>query len=402
MLRRLIIIFFVLLGLDSQSFADAYKTIKVIFDFKDIYDAFNNFISTETYGEQAIKDMNAGKRPQSPSPGLFMGDKLSKALDAGINAVNAVKLPEEIVDPATVPNVSSLSGLDRSSRRNALSQQVSFAVSVGQSIRDAQDGVAKLDDLSQRGEKALTAASTMATALWQISQKVPQAYVDVTGLAAADFESVYKPKISTIVTDSENKSAILKSKITSALGRLRNLTQNLSLLLSEEATDLQSAIADDGLKMQEDTSESTSSAKRIASDNNEISQLTGESNQITATWDQLQNQRDAAVQVVASFDMNSFLSANSMAELNAKWAQLGNLQAAADRATDAYWAYVNKTKGRVDAIEGRIAVLKQDMDAMQHKAQTATSDYTKLQNERNNLQIMLQQNAHDQQRLANI
>jgi hypothetical protein len=93
--------------------------------------------------------------------------------------------------------------------------------------------------LDERAQKAFAAATAMSNALGVVSAKVPQAFMDVAGLAVVDFEANYLPKISAIESIASSNRNALQSRSTIAATKIANMVQNVGLLLQGENESLQ-------------------------------------------------------------------------------------------------------------------------------------------------------------------
>jgi hypothetical protein len=217
--------------LPNTATGDAISGVKVVADLKGIYDALDTLASSEAYTQSALSELQAGRLPPAPDPTVFLGSKLSAALDAGVAAAHKISIPDNILGPSGLPDLNSAINADKNLRRAALAKAVSYASDSKARLADAQEILEKLVKLDERAQKAFTAATAMANALGVVSAKVPQAYIDVAGLAVVDFEANYLPKISEIVSIASSERNTLQSRTTDAATKIANMVQNLALLL---------------------------------------------------------------------------------------------------------------------------------------------------------------------------
>jgi hypothetical protein len=128
----------------TTSIGDVVASVKVVSDLKGIYDALDTLASSEAYAQSALSELQAGRRPRPPEPTLFLGSKLSAALDAGLAAAHQISIPDNILGPSGLPDLNSAIDADKNLRRAALAKAVSYASASKARLADAEEILAKL------------------------------------------------------------------------------------------------------------------------------------------------------------------------------------------------------------------------------------------------------------------
>jgi hypothetical protein len=388
--------------LPNAGIAATIASVKVATDLKGIYDALDTLASSEAYAESALRELQAGRRPPPPEPTVFLGRKLSAALDAGVAAAHKISIPDNILGPSGLPDLNSAINADKNLRRAALAKAVSYAGDSKARLADAKEILEKIVKLDERAQKAFTAATVMANALGVVSAKVPQAYIDVAGLAVVDFEANYLPKISDIESIVSADRNTLQSRSTGAATKIANMVQNLALLLQGESESLQREQSNANLDADKFAKESTQLIQEITTLKSQIIQLTSERDGITQRKGELYNTWMRAKQTADYWTDQFLYHSGDLNQLQENSDQMGRAAAVNEAAYQAYNVYFLPALDRLRTIDQSINELQQRVSDLQPSAEQVSHRYQDAQNNSKQLQILLQANIVDQQTLQQI